>query len=81
MSTKRLPRHTCGAPTGQGRHMPNCTDEARREEGCWCFLYADEPKMTAREWRAGRRQIVRHRRRFRIAVKRFGFDRAWELTH
>lgn len=82
MRRPNIPRHTCGVPTGQPRHRPHCTREHRKEEGCWCFLYAEEPVPTARQWRKARRGAQRGRRIFALTLKRTGsFDMAWERVY
>lgn len=56
----------CGFPVFR-RHDPSCTRAHRAEEGCWCGIDYDvrgSARLTARQWRAQRRQVVRRRRAF-----------------
>ena len=57
----------CGLP-GPKRHRPHCTARYRLVEGCWCGVDWTElgpERLTARQWRAARRQHQARQRAYR----------------
>lgn len=69
----RPPMTQCGYPVAP-KHAPWCTGRKRLVEGCWCFLVPalGEKKLTARQWRAGRRRHARYERAWRRELAHTG---------